>query len=262
MHRLKMLLLAIFVGWVSTGVSAQEWTADRLRGEVHQFQNGGWVPLSRGDVVADGGKVRTGSDGRVELVRGEERIDLAPLTAIALKDALGRKMTTIIQSQGLVAITAEKRNVQHFSVQTPILAALVKGTEFKVIYQNGLATVDVSSGVVEVRDLVRGAAIDVMPGQSAAASQARPLRLTGAVSEENAMVSGDAPSARAAVPAVRALAERSSDNMVVASGVGAQSGNTAVNVVGGSPGIEVNLGSAHLDVGAGILGINLSLLGQ
>tara|TARA_R100000365_G_C2736050_1_gene65385 strand:- start:77 stop:1114 length:1038 start_codon:yes stop_codon:yes gene_type:complete len=175
----RSVLAALTLMSFSSVALADDWIAERLRGGVQQYEGGNWVVLERGDVVPDGGKVRTTGTGRVDLVRGQESIALGPNTQIAVRDATGQKMTSVIQSSGVVTVTAEKRNVQHFSVQTPVLAAVVKGTQFTVTYRNGQARVDVDNGVVQVQDNVHDMVVDVTRGQSAAASQATPLDISG-----------------------------------------------------------------------------------
>ena len=179
MHFFKTAFLALMLASVSTAALAQDWTAERLRGQVLQFEHGDWTALERGDVVPDGRKIRTGSTGRVELVRGQERIALAGNTEVEVRDAVGQKMTSVLQFHGSVTIDAERRNVQHFSVQTPVLAAVVKGTQFTVTYRNGQARVDVDRGVVQVQDSAHDMVVDVTPGQAAEASQMAPVDVSG-----------------------------------------------------------------------------------
>ena len=179
MHFIKTAFLALMLASVSTAALAQDWTAERLRGQVLQFEHGDWTALERGDVVPDGRKIRTGSTGRVELVRGQERIALAGNTEVEVRDAAGQKMTSVLQFHGSVTIEAERRNVQHFSVQTPVLAAVVKGTQFTVTYRNGQARVDVDRGVVQVQDSAHDMVVDVTPGQAAEASQMAPVDVSG-----------------------------------------------------------------------------------
>ena len=179
MHFFKTAFLALMLASVSTAALAQDWTAERLRGQVLQFEHGDWTALERGDVVPDGRKIRTGSTGRVELVRGQERIALAGNTEVEVRDAVGQKMTSVLQFHGSVTIEAERRNVQHFSVQTPVLAAVVKGTQFTVTYRNGQARVDVDRGVVQVQDSAHDMVVDVTPGQAAEASQMAPVDVSG-----------------------------------------------------------------------------------
>ena len=80
-----------------------------------------------------GDTIRTGRNGRVLLVRGEETILISPNSVIGLptekKDGLA---TTILQQAGSILLEVEKRNVKHFEVETPYLAAVVKGTQFRV----------------------------------------------------------------------------------------------------------------------------------
>lgn len=179
----KAVLLTLMLATASQTALADEWIAERLRGGVMQLQNGQWTALERGAVVPDGRTVRTGPDGRLELVRGQERISLAADTEISIRDAAGQKMTSVMQSSGMVTIEAERRNVQHFSVQTPVLAAVVKGTQFSVTYRDGQARVDVQSGVVQVQDSAHEMVVDVTRGQVAEAGQDRPLDVSGPGSE-------------------------------------------------------------------------------
>jgi hypothetical protein len=86
----QTIIAGILLASVSTSVLAQDWVADRLRGGVLQLEGGSWVTLERGDVVPDGRQIRTLGDGRVELVRGQERIALAANTEIAIRDAAGQ----------------------------------------------------------------------------------------------------------------------------------------------------------------------------
>lgn len=179
MRAIKAVLVAAILSSVSMSALGQDWVADRLRGSVLQYQGGSWVTLDRSDSVPNGGKVRTLGDGRVDLVRGQERIVLSPNTEVAIQDAAGQKMTSVIQTMGSVTVQAERRNVQHFSVQTPVLAAVVKGTQFTVTYRNGQARVDVREGVVQVQDENHAMVADVTRGQTAAASQGTPLDVSG-----------------------------------------------------------------------------------
>jgi len=179
MNFARAVLFAVMLALSSTPALAQDWIAERLRGQVEQLEHGNWTALLRGDAVPDGRKIRTGGNGRVDLVRGLESIALGPNTLIAVRDTPGQKMTSVIQSSGVVTVTAERRNVQHFSVQTPVMAAVVKGTQFTVTHANGLSRVNVDRGVVQVQDNAHDMVVDVTPGQAAEASQNMPVDVTG-----------------------------------------------------------------------------------
>jgi hypothetical protein len=63
----------------------------------------------------------------------------------------------------------ERRNVKHFEVETPYLAAVVKGTQFRVSVNAAGTRVEVLRGQVEVADFKSGQIAQVMPGQAATA---------------------------------------------------------------------------------------------
>ncbi|WP_171015648.1 FecR family protein [Devosia sp. FKR38] len=159
--------------------AAADWTVERIRGSVTQQIDGTWRAVSRGDVVPSNRVLRTGGDGRAALRRNAETIELSADTQIRLGDAGDALMTTVYQDYGVVAIEAERRNVQHFSVQTPYLAAVVKGTRFVVRADANGASVDVQRGVVQVQDKENSLVTDIRPGQEATVGSDVPLTVTG-----------------------------------------------------------------------------------
>ena len=115
-----------------------------------------------------GDSIRTGQNGRALLVHGEEFILVSPNSSIEIAKEDGHGLSTkIIQRAGSIVIEVEKRNVKHFEVDTPLLAALVKGTRFRVTVAKNDAYVDVLRGQVEVSDFKTGQYALVNPGQSA-----------------------------------------------------------------------------------------------
>ncbi|WP_224705458.1 FecR family protein [Devosia aquimaris] len=175
--KLWFALLVLFASILPA--AAADWTIERLRGSVVQQVNGSWRPVARGDVIPSNRIIRTGADGRAELRRNAETIALSADTQIRLGDAGDALMTTVYQDFGVVAVEAERRNVQHFSVQTPYLAAVVKGTRFVVRADERGATVDVQRGVVQVQDKENSLVTDIRPGQEATVGQDEPLSVSG-----------------------------------------------------------------------------------
>ena len=108
-------------------------------------------------LLKPGDTIRTGRNGRVLLMRGEETIMIAPNSVVGLpaekKEGLS---TTIMQQAGSILLEVEKRNVKHFEVETPYLAAVVKGTQFRVTVNAAATSVDVVRGQVEVADFKSG----------------------------------------------------------------------------------------------------------
>ncbi|MDP8998054.1 MAG: FecR family protein [Pseudomonadota bacterium] len=179
----KLLLaipLAMVVWCLATPAAADDWVAQKLRGEASVFVNGRWVHLKRGDVVATSDVVRTMKDGQVEFIRDKETITLGPNTQIQIFDRTGRRYTTVYEAFGTVRIEANVENVQHFSVQTPFVAATVKGTIFTVVSGKRMTKVAVQRGKVGVADLVHHTHVDVLVGQSASAGRITALHIKGA----------------------------------------------------------------------------------
>src|SRR5882757_427356 len=147
------------------------WSVKKSSGEVWMTASGvQQASLKTDEVLKPGDTIRTGRNGRVLLVRGEETILIAPNSVVGLpaekKEGLS---TTIIQQAGSILLEVEKRNVKHFEVETPYLAAVVKGTHFSVTVGAGSTKVDVLRGQVEVSDFKTGQIAQVMPGQVATA---------------------------------------------------------------------------------------------
>ena len=147
------------------------WSVKKSSGEVWMGTSGVQQASVKSDeVLKPGDTIRTGRNGRVLLVRGEESILIAPNSVIGLpaekKEGLS---TTIKQQAGSILLEVEKKNVKHFEVETPYLAAVVKGTQFRVSVSASGTTVDVVRGQVEVSDFRSGQVAQVMPGQHATA---------------------------------------------------------------------------------------------
>jgi hypothetical protein len=170
------LMLISFV----TEVMAHEWMATRLRGQVLQLVDGDWLPLERGMQVPDDRVLRTMANARLTLERGEERIELGSETQVQIFEKTGRKFTTVKQYFGEVGIEADVRHVEHFSVQTQHLTAVVKGTRFVVVADADDATVSVERGRVAVRDPSSGRSTIVAARQRAHAGEGEPLEVAGA----------------------------------------------------------------------------------
>lgn len=177
---------ALTLGTVSGVFAAEDgvWSISKSSGEVWLAANGvQQASLSPEGTLKPGDTIRTGRNGRVLLVRGEETILIAPNSVVGLpaekKEGLS---TTIIQQAGSILLEVEKRNVKHFEVETPYLAAVVKGTRFSVTVGADSTRVGVRRGQVEVSDFKTGQIAQVMKGQAATVSEhGKPgLSLSGA----------------------------------------------------------------------------------
>lgn len=124
--------------------------------------------LKLGAAIAPGSEVATEAGSRVTLTRGKTSMTLSPesRTKIPFDSDQGQR-TTIFQRFGSLLLQVDKRPEQHFEVQTPFLAAVVKGTTFTVDVGGTGASVHVSEGAVEVGALASGQVQLVRPGQTA-----------------------------------------------------------------------------------------------
>jgi hypothetical protein len=164
-------ILAAFLAVVacSAPLGAAEWHVARSTGDV-------WVasleaqPVSLGVevVLRPGDKVQTGRTGRVLLVRGTETILVAPNSVVSLPaEQKAMHATTILHQAGSIMLEVEKKGVDHFEVETPFLAAVVKGTRFSVTVSRYGADVRVLDGKVHVADFKSGQFALVSSGQTA-----------------------------------------------------------------------------------------------
>jgi len=170
----RAAMVALFVMASSSALAADDgiWSVSKSSGEVWITATGAQpASLKQEDSLKPGDTIRTGRNGRVLLVRGEETILIAPNSEIGVpsekKDGLS---TTIQQRAGSILLEVEKRNVKHFEVETPYLAAVVKGTQFSVTIDGASTRVEVSRGQVEVADFKSGQIAQVLPGQAATRS--------------------------------------------------------------------------------------------
>jgi len=168
-----ILTMVLTLGATSGAFAADDgvWRVSKSSGEVWMATSGVQpVSLGQDEALKPGDIIRTGRNGRVLLTRGDETILVSPNSVIGLptekKDGLS---TTIVQQAGSILLEVEKRNVQHFEVETPYLAAVVKGTQFRVSVNANSTSVSVLRGQVEVTDFKSGQIAQVMPGQVATA---------------------------------------------------------------------------------------------
>jgi hypothetical protein len=276
---LTLLLLVVAMSFTLASASfADDWVAVKLRGQVLQLVGGDWARLQRGDVVPDDRVIRTLGNGRVDLKRDAEVISLGGSTQIQIKDRAGKRFTTVKQHFGTVEIEAEVRNVQHFAVETPFLAAVVKGTHFIVKSGKSEASVKVTRGQVEVSDIRSGAHVLVPAGQRITVTAAGEIAVTGRGARSAQIVGPDGQVISGPAAGVNATVGVAGTNAGVGVGpngvtvgvstpvgvgvdaevggggasVGVDVGGTNVGVsVGGGSGVSVNVGGAGVSLGLG-----------
>lgn len=121
--------------------------------------------------LPEGAIVTTGKNGRAVIRRGQEQVILQPLTRLVLTRATPGA-TNILQSAGTALYRIGKKKTPHFQVDTPYLAALVKGTAFTVTVNRTRADVMVTEGAVEVSSREGSAVSLLKTGMTASVSRA------------------------------------------------------------------------------------------
>ena len=141
------------VAGVSPSYAAEPtWTVTQATGDV-QYRSGGtsWQALREGQVLGAGSEVRTGKDGRAVLSHQTTTMTAAPDSHMALPKADRPKgVYRVFQNLGTLLYRIKKRatSMAAFEVETPYMAAVVKGTVFTVNTTPKGATVHLTEGIV------------------------------------------------------------------------------------------------------------------
>lgn len=153
--RILQTIGALFILVASPAVSkevAASWIVTQKSGDVRVLRNGVQPAsiqlrsaLSPGDVIA------TGANGRAMLTKGDDYVVVAPASRLMLpKEQQQSGFTRLFQQMGTMLYKVKRTGAPHFAVETPMLAAVVKGTTFTVVVDDKRAAVQVTEGIVEV----------------------------------------------------------------------------------------------------------------
>ncbi|WP_208983816.1 FecR family protein [Pannonibacter carbonis] len=166
---------------LSSPVLAADWVIQRSSGKVYLLSPGVEPVAARsGMVLPKGVTLATRSGAKALLVRGRETILVSPNSTVAISRLKSTgETTTLLQRDGQVTVDVQKRARPHFVVETPFLAAVVKGTRFGVQIRKGQAKVEVERGLVQVIDLDTGERSDIGAGQQASTQDGVGLSVTG-----------------------------------------------------------------------------------
>jgi hypothetical protein len=187
---------------------APAWHVSEVSGDVRIVENGRAHPAARGALVPAGATVITAAGARAVIVRAHDYVVVSPSSRVRVptfQQQGGSGLFQIIADAGTTLFRIEHQATPHFGVQTPYLAAVVKGTVFTVTVGERAATVQVTEGAVQVSTVDGGAAEMIRPGMVASISAAdlRLLHIEGETSRD--LRSNGSPSAGVAtVPAAAA----------------------------------------------------------
>jgi FecR protein len=217
MRRTFRYLLPMLV--CSTSAYAQvPWRVSEVAGDVRIVDGNSSRPATRGATVASGSVV-AGARARAVLVRGQQFMTVAPNTRVTVATPASSDANALVQvivNTGSALFRVDRREVPHFRVQTPYLAAVVRGTVFTVSVSEGSSSVQVTQGAVQVSTLDDGASDLIRPGMIATVESSNLYQLgvsgdvTRTIRSPNAPAAGGgakvgvpAPTAAAAEPVAR-----------------------------------------------------------
>ncbi|RZJ00815.1 MAG: hypothetical protein EON90_05660, partial [Brevundimonas sp.] len=174
----KLLLTSAFVIFVTPSAAwADDWRLREASGAVRVSIPARAVAVGvEGQVLPIGASVTTGSDGRAVLFNGDQRIVVGPNSRTTLAPEAGG-MTRVLQDLGSALFQVDRQRRPHFRVETPLLAAVVKGTTFTVSVDTQGDRVHVAEGLVEVRSNSGGSVGDVGAGATGFVSREHPTSI-------------------------------------------------------------------------------------
>lgn len=168
MHGMKRALAALMGTTVLLGAgaaAAADWRLVEVTGRVRVAAPGEEPKAGAPNLtIPAGADITTAGGARAVLSNGEKRIVIGPNSRMTVAAGQPAGMTRIMQDLGSIVFQVNKQAQPHFRVDTPLLAAVVKGTTFTVSVGAVSDTVHVAEGLVEVRANAGGPPNDIPSG--------------------------------------------------------------------------------------------------
>lgn len=185
MYKPALLFIAsVFVAMSpAVAASAQDrWIVTQLSGDARVLHSGLQpASLKVNSQVVSGDTLITGPTGRATLVRGADYIIIAPRSELRLPttpEATG--FTRVVEKLGTMLFKIQHTGIPHFAVDTPMLAAVVKGTTFSITVDQNRSAVQVIQGAVQVTAVEGGMRRIVEGGRTVFVNHAQPKVLLDA----------------------------------------------------------------------------------
>lgn len=176
--RLLMPLLLLLFSGATAYAQDGPWAVSEAKGVVTVIDAKGQRPAKAGMQLASGATIRTDARASAVLVRGKEFVTLRQNAQLRIAPAVReRGVIQILQDYGSALFNIGKQPNPHFGVETPYLAAVVKGTTFVITVSPEGASLQVTEGAVETSTLDRGVSELIRPGAVAMIAAVDPLRM-------------------------------------------------------------------------------------
>jgi len=163
-----VFVIALAVISKAEAVESNSWAVASAEGAV---MVDGKAVGSMGATIGRGAVIETGADGKVVLTRPGDSITVFPNSKMSVPEAVGGGEPGILQTLGKLLFKMESRESRDLKIETPYLAAAIKGTTFTVAVDDGDTAVEVSEGSVLVTANRSGQSSYVGPGERASVAR-------------------------------------------------------------------------------------------
>jgi hypothetical protein len=201
LSRLLLPLLLLFFSGAPALAQNGVWTVSEAKGVVTVIDASGQRPAKVGTALVPGATIRTDARASAVLVRGREFVTMRQNAQLRIAPAVReRGIIQILQDYGSALFNIGKQPNPHFGVETPYLAAVVKGTTFVITVSDEGTSLQVTEGAVEAATNDGGVRELIRPGAVAMIAAGDPLRMVvegegRKVVDSPARGSGGAPAA-------------------------------------------------------------------
>lgn len=164
---------------IGSAALAADWQIATVNGKAYRLDGATWVRAAAHDRLALGDTVKTLGSASLTLTRAGVTITVGPSSQLRIKERQDGKFTDVLQAAGSTDVEVDPAKHIRLAVETPYMAAVVKGTVFSVSTFKGYSETAVKRGRVAVIDVKNRLQVDVTAGQTATAGESRPLSLSG-----------------------------------------------------------------------------------
>jgi ferric-dicitrate binding protein FerR (iron transport regulator) len=166
LHNLAIAALLLAAAAPLSIARAQDaaWKVTSLQGVVRVSHSGHASEAAyANEILPNGATLTTGAESRATLENGLQSIEVASHSRMTIARDSTAALTRIIEDFGYLLFKVDHRGEPHFRVDTPLLAAIVKGTTFSVSTDPREDMVHVVQGLVQIQ-LKSGGNSDVATG--------------------------------------------------------------------------------------------------
>jgi hypothetical protein len=174
-----------------------------VAGDVDVTMAGKAVAVTPDATVLLPARVVTGNDGNLGLTQAGTHINVANDTDVEIpaEAADGNLIARLVQHRGNVFYDVAPRDLGKLRVETPLLVAVIKGTQFNVAVQEDSTTISLFEGRLEIRTPDGSDVVQLSAGEIAIRSRVDDsIRIVG-MDDERVAVPAARPASAAAVAA-------------------------------------------------------------